>query len=95
MHHAIRDIGQLLDKIHYYGDLRAREGKRKVYHPAIICLKALWAFIRTYVFWLGFLDGWRGLVIAASDANGVFYKYMMMYSRRRAELERDHDFFPD
>lgn len=87
MHHAIRDIGQLLEKIHYYGDLRAREGKRKLYHPVLICLKTLWAFIRTYIFWGGFLDGWRGLVIAASDANGVFYKYMMMYSRHRAEIE--------
>ena len=28
-------------------------------------------------------DGWRGLLISVSEANGVFYKYMVIYSQRK------------
>jgi hypothetical protein len=28
----------------------------------------------------GFLDGWRGLVIAVSNFNGTFFKYMKIYA---------------
>lgn len=34
------------------------------------------AFMKAYFIRLGFLDGWRGLVIAVMAANGCFVKYM-------------------
>jgi hypothetical protein len=43
-------------------------------------LRAVWAFWRTYLLQLGILEGWRGLVIAWSNANGVFFKYMKAYA---------------
>ena len=45
-------------------------------------LSSFWAFVRSYLLQLGFLDGWRGLVIAVCDANGVFFKYMKPYVDR-------------
>jgi len=35
----------------------------------IVFLRSFWTFVRVYVFQLGFLDGWRGLMIAIYDAN--------------------------
>lgn len=75
-HLAVTELGQFLDKINRYSGIRARSDKLRVYPVALIVLKAAFAFFRTYLLQRGFLDGWRGLVIAVSNANGVFWKYM-------------------
>jgi glycosyltransferase involved in cell wall biosynthesis len=80
-HLAVRELGQFLRKVDRYSDLRSREDRR-VHGPFVTFLRAGWAFFRTYVLRLGFLDGWRGLVIAWSNANGVFFKYMKPYAER-------------
>lgn len=83
-HAAVTDLSQFLEKINRYSSLRADSGKLKSYPVPIIFLKAAFAFLRTYLFQHGWLDGWRGLVIAVSNANGVFWKYMKKY------LKSDH-----
>lgn len=85
-HDAVRDIGQFLQKIDRYTELR-RGARGRTWPAPVIVLKALFAFVRGYVFRLGFLAGWRGLVIAWSDANGVFYKYMKLLADRKLEKE--------
>ncbi|MCJ7555353.1 MAG: glycosyltransferase family 2 protein [Gammaproteobacteria bacterium] len=86
-HAAITEIGQFLVKIDRYSELRRAEARRS-YPLPIIVLKTVWAFFHTYVIRLGFLDGWRGMVIAVSDANGNFYKYIKIYADRALERER-------
>lgn len=81
-HYAMAEAGDFLVKMHRYTILKAGESTR-TYHPAIICLKSIWAFVRAYILRLGALDGWRGLLISVSEANGVFYKYMAIYSKRQ------------
>ncbi len=81
-HTAMRDAGDFLVKMHRYTMLKAGESTR-TYPPGIILLKSIWAFIRAYFLRLGLLDGWRGLLISVSEANGVFYKYMVIYSQRK------------
>ena len=80
-HTAMRDAGDFLVKMHRYTMLKAGESRR-TYPPVIICFKSIWAFIRAYFLRLGMLDGWRGLLISVSEANGTFYKYMVIYSKR-------------
>ena len=80
-HTAMRDAGDFLVKMHRYTMLKAGESTR-TYPPVIILFKTVWAFIRAYFLRLGMLDGWRGLLISVSEANGVFYKYMVIYSKR-------------
>jgi glycosyltransferase involved in cell wall biosynthesis len=80
-HAPMGDAGDFLVKMHRYTMLKAAEST-KTYHPAVILLKTLWAFIRSYILRLGILDGWRGVLISVSEANGVFYKYMVIYSKR-------------
>ncbi|MGH8283108.1 MAG: glycosyltransferase family 2 protein, partial [Gammaproteobacteria bacterium] len=81
-HTAMRDAGDFLVKMHRYTMLKAGESTR-TYPPGIILLKTIWAFMRVYFLRLGLLDGWRGLLISVSEANGVFYKYMVIYSQRK------------
>jgi glycosyltransferase involved in cell wall biosynthesis len=82
-HTAMRDAGDFLVKMHRYTMLKAGESIR-TYPPGIILLKSIWAFMRAYFLRLGLLDGWRGLLISVSEANGVFYKYMVIYSQRKS-----------
>jgi len=65
-------------KINRHSEIR-RKQDNKTFHPWFITLRSLFAFFRSYIFRASFLDGWRGLVIAWNQANGVFYKYMKRY----------------
>ncbi len=85
-HLAISDLAQFLDKINRYSDLRASSGKLKSCSFPVIFLKSVFAFLRTYFLRLGMLDGWRGLIIAVANANGVFWKY----AKTRTEKYRKH-----
>ena len=78
-HNAVQNIGQFLIKIDRYSEIR-RQTKSKTFHPLVIVLRSLFAFVRSYILKGGFLAGWRGLVIAWSNSNGVFFKYMKVYA---------------
>lgn len=77
-HEAVRDLGQMLDKVNRYSEIRRKTIKRAP-SPGLIMLRAFWAFLRSYLLKGGCLAGWRGVAIAWSNANGVFYKYMKAY----------------
>lgn len=78
-HDAFQDLGQFLDKTNHYTELR-RTSMSRTYPPVVIFSRATWAFLKAYVIQGGFLDGWRGLVIAVSNFNGTFFKYMKIYA---------------
>ena len=80
-HNAVQHLGQFLQKIDQYSEIR-RQTSSKTMHPALIALRSFFAFIRSYIIKGGVLAGWRGLVIAWSDSNGVFFKYMKVYADR-------------
>ena len=76
-HNAVQDINQFLQKVMKYSDLAAKD--KKTCHFLVVVLKAQFAFFKTYVLQLGFLDGWRGFVIAISNFNGKFFRYTKRY----------------
>lgn len=76
-HNAVENINQFLEKVIKYSDLASQD--KKTSSIFIVILKANFAFFKTYFLQLGFLDGWRGLVIAISNFNGKFFRYMKRY----------------
>lgn len=46
----------------------------------------LWAFVRTYVLRLGFLDGRLGFALAVSNAQGTYYRYLKLWLLQRRAL---------
>jgi len=40
--------------------------------------KGLWTFIRTYFLKAGIMDGPEGLMLAISNAEGSYYKYLKL-----------------
>jgi len=76
-HNAVQNLNQFLQKIIKYSDLAAKN--KKTCSLSVVILKAFFAFFKTYIMQLGFLDGWRGLVISISNFNGKFFRYMKRY----------------
>lgn len=76
-HLAITNINQLLSKTIQYSEIGSNNQKTCSF--TIVIAKSLFAFFRTYIFQLGFLDGWRGFVIAVSNFNDRFFRYSKRY----------------
>ncbi|MES2212839.1 MAG: glycosyltransferase family 2 protein [Pseudomonadota bacterium] len=47
-----------------------------------------WAFVRGYVMKLGFLDGKCGFILAVSNAEGTYYRYLKMSLLKEASLSK-------
>jgi hypothetical protein len=68
--------------VNLYTEIR-RETSNKTYPPFIIFSKAIWRFFESYILRAGFLSGWRGLIVAWSKANEVFFKYIKIYADKK------------
>jgi len=79
-HYSFDNASELLQKMQRYCELFAKEnkGKRKS-SPIKAFLHAAFSFFKNYILQFGFLYGYEGFLISVSNANGVFYKYIMLY----------------
>jgi len=85
LHEAYQNAGQLISKMQQqYADLFALEhaNKKKVTTLKIF-YKTAFAFLKSYILKGGIWDGYEGLVISVSNANGVFYKYAKLLEINR------------
>jgi glycosyltransferase involved in cell wall biosynthesis len=82
LHDAFIDFEEVLHKVNSYSSLGAKllyeKGRRS--SPAKALLKGLWTFIRTYILKAAFLDGQHGLLLALSNAEGAYYKYVKLWA---------------
>ncbi len=81
VHYSFRDMESVLEKTNRYSSAGARDllarGRKGSLSRAIS--HGLWAFIRTYFLRLGFLDGRWGFMLAVSNAEGTYYRYIKMW----------------
>jgi glycosyltransferase involved in cell wall biosynthesis len=79
-HLAFEDFDEVLRKIDSYSTANAKmmhaRGKRGSLAAAI--LHGGWAFFRTYILQAGFLDGRHGFMLAVSNAEGTYYRYLKL-----------------
>ncbi len=91
VHLSFRSLEQVLAKVNGYSSegaqmLRTR-GKCGGLGKALG--HGLWTFIRTYFLKRGFLDGREGFMLAVSNAEGTYYRYLkLMLLDRQAEGDR-------
>jgi len=81
LHESFQNLETVLDKIDRYSTAGAQSllSKHKTSSFPKALGHGLWAFIRTYFFQLGFLDGWMGLALAISNAEGTYYRYLKLW----------------
>lgn len=87
LHEAFINPEEVLHKINSYSSLGARKlhetGRKTSLSEAI--LKGFWTFLRTYILKAAFLDGKQGLMLAISNAEGAYYKYLKLLELNRAQ----------
>jgi len=80
IHLSYPDVHDILEKLDRYSSGSARDmharGKKASLRKAIA--HGLFAFVRTYLLKLGFLDGRHGLMLAIYNAEYAYYKYVKL-----------------
>jgi len=78
-HQSYRDLGEVLEKQRQYalsGGEQRRIRNKKSGGVGKAALRALWTFVRLYLFKRGFLDGRAGFLAAAANAQEIFWRYV-------------------
>lgn len=70
IHYAYNNIEEFISKQNRYSSLNAKQNRLK----AII--NPYWTFFKIFVIKKGFLDGWRGFIIAKLYSEYTFWKYI-------------------
>jgi len=84
LHYSFKSLDQVLNKVNEYSTAGAKRNYQQHKKSSIkkaVC-HALWSFIRGYFLRLGFLDGREGFLLAISNAEGVFYRYVKILYRK-------------
>lgn len=91
LHESFRSLESVLDKVNRYSTAGALSLKEKGKTASLgkALASGLWAFIRTYFLRLGFMDGRMGLVLAISNAEGTYYRYLKLWLLDRAGNSAD------
>lgn len=81
LHTTYPDLETMLEKLNRYSTASAgmlhAQGRQVSLGGAVA--RGLWAFFRTYVLRSGWLDGRMGFVLAVSQAEGTYYKYLKLW----------------
>ena len=87
-HNSYPSYEALIDRMNRYTTLSAAQrfarGKRSSFFRAIF--SGLWAFLRSYVIRLGFLDGKTGYVVAMSSGQSSFYRHIKLLALDTAKF---------
>jgi glycosyltransferase involved in cell wall biosynthesis len=88
LHESFADFEAVLEKVNRYSTAGARELDRRGVKgsPGKALGHGLWAFLRTYLFKRGFLDGRLGLALAISNAEGTYYRYVKLWLMQRGKV---------
>ncbi len=86
LHESYRDLEDFVRRSNRYSTLAAQDWVRRGRPVAMrdLVLKPLGRFVSMYILRRGFLDGWRGLVLAVLYAEYVFLRMAKVWEARRA-----------
>jgi glycosyltransferase involved in cell wall biosynthesis len=80
IHYSYRNFEQVIQKVNRYSTLGAEQafqkGKSSSLFSALV--HGFWAFFRTFILRLGFLDGKYGFALAISNGQASYYKYIKL-----------------
>lgn len=86
LHYSHRSFSDVLIKIDRYSTASAQQalvsGRRSTVLGAVG--HGVWAFVRTYVFKAGFLDGGHGIALAIANAEGSYYRHIKLWQLRQS-----------
>jgi glycosyltransferase involved in cell wall biosynthesis len=85
LHYAFDSAEEVLHKMDMYSTAGAQrlhqQGRKATLTGAV--LRGMWSFFRTWVLRAGFLDGREGFMLAISNAEGTYYRYIKLMQLNR------------
>lgn len=78
-----KNMAEVMHKANRYSTLGAEKIMHKNISMGTALSHGIWAFVKHYVFKLGFLDGWAGFVIALGNFEGTFYRYVKAFEKKK------------
>tara|TARA_B100000767_G_C19728465_1_gene520538 strand:+ start:778 stop:1572 length:795 start_codon:yes stop_codon:yes gene_type:complete len=80
-----KDAEEIIYKTNRYSSLGVSKLQDKGVNGSILkaFLHGVWSFLKHYIFKLGFLDGGPGFVIAFSNFEGTFYRYIKLTEEQK------------
>ncbi len=87
LHKSFRSFEEVLDKVNRYSSAGAKnlQAKGETASVSKALIHGIWAFVRTYFLRRGFLDGQMGLLLAISNAEGTYYRYLKLWLMNRGD----------
>ena len=81
LHYSFMNHSQVKEKMERYSTDSAHQAflNGRTGSPFKAITHGAWAFVRTYILRLGFLDGPQGLSLAFANAQGSFYRYIKLW----------------
>lgn len=84
-HDSYQSVEGLLERMNQYttlsANIRHKKGKSSSLSKAIV--SGVWAFLKSYLFRAGFLDGRIGFIVAVSSAESSYYRHLKLYYLNR------------
>lgn len=87
LHEAIPNLEDALDKMNRYSSAGAQKMKENGRQGSLVgaIWHGFWTFFKTYFIRAGFLDGKYGFMLAVSNAEGAYYRYLKLMLLSRIE----------
>ncbi len=85
LHYSYKDFSVVLQKVDRYSSDSATQALARGQRASVpgAMGHGLWAFVRTYILKLGFLDGAHGLALAIASAEGSYYRHLKLWFLRQ------------
>jgi glycosyltransferase involved in cell wall biosynthesis len=92
LHYAYLTVDEHLQQVYRFAEIAARAKYKKgdgVNFVINIIFSPLFRFIKSYIFQLGFLDGYYGFIFCTASASMTFFKYVRLYEYKRKGLPEE------
>lgn len=92
LHYAYLTVDEHIKQINRFAEMAARAKYKNGQKASLIInvvLSPLYRFIKTYIFQLGFLDGYYGFIFCTTSATMTFFKYVRLYEYNKKGLPED------
>jgi len=88
LHFSNPDISSYVNKFNYFADvfLQRQLAEKARWSATGAIFRAVWRFVRAYLFRLGFLDGYPGFFIAASTAYSTLLRHSRLFEHLQPAL---------
>jgi len=85
LHESYVNLEEVLAKVNSYSTLGAQKLRERGESSSVAAAvgKAFWTFVRTYFLRLAILDGPQGFMLAVSNAEITYYKYLKLWASGR------------